>query len=201
MDVEAGLEHDQDSATKEGKVELLIEAVRQIPALWDKRSAGFSAKRSDKKVLWDRVASASGTSMTGEEAKTAYTRAKTYFVQRLRLHAPSGSPADEDFDKLGPYAEQLRFLIPVVRRGKNVSSAQFNSDQQVAPRAGPSTESESPADPESSLMFDNVDDFLSQVTRSLMATFVRLSPWNWRQEQLKQRCWYRRWQWFRSRHQ
>ena len=48
-----------------GTIEALIEAVRQTPALWDKRAATYSYRRADKDVLWRQVATSCGSKMTG----------------------------------------------------------------------------------------------------------------------------------------
>ncbi|XP_043237062.1 tetra-peptide repeat homeobox protein 1-like isoform X1 [Amphibalanus amphitrite] len=95
------------------------------------------------------------------EAKKLWTRTKAYYMQRLRIHVPSGSPAPEDIRKLGPYGNLLQFLQPVTKRGKNVSSAGFRNQQEGPGHAG--MQHQSAASSASSFEFDSADDFLAQL--------------------------------------
>ncbi|XP_043229938.1 mucin-1-like [Amphibalanus amphitrite] len=99
--------------------------------------------------------------MTGSEAQKLWTRTKAYYLQRLRIHVPSGSPAPEHISKLGPYGNLLQFLQPVTKRGKNVSSAGFRNQQESPGHAG--MQHQSAASSTSSYVFDSVDDFLAQL--------------------------------------
>ena len=62
---------------------------------------------------------------SGPEAQKLWNRIKSYYMQRLRIHAPSGSPAPEDLCKLGPYGNLLQFLQPVTKRGKSVNTSAY----------------------------------------------------------------------------